>query len=118
MFVNLTIRNAFSPVILDAAPVGELETYVYSIVWLLIGVALLGLGFLRASLLLRQISGVVIAAVVLKVFLIDMASLEGVMRALSFVGLGLTLMGIGVVYQRLVLRQPKPFAPAPGRGRP
>lgn len=118
LFVNLTIRNAFSPVILDAASVGELETYVYSIVWLLIGVALLGLGFLRASLLLRQISGVVIAAVVLKVFLIDMASLEGVMRALSFVGLGLTLMGIGVVYQRLVLRQPKPFAPAPGSGRP
>ncbi|WP_439529443.1 DUF2339 domain-containing protein [Pannonibacter sp.] len=117
-FVNLTIRQAFSPDYLDAAPISELETYVTSLVWLVIGVGLLGFGFLRASLGLRKLSGVVIAAVVLKVFLIDMSSLEGVMRALSFVGLGLTLMGIGVAYQRLVLRLPAPLPAADDTARP
>jgi len=36
-----------------------------------------------------------------KVFLIDMAGLTGVWRALSFIGLGLVLVGIGYLYQRL-----------------
>ena len=39
---------------------------------------------------------------VLKVFLIDLAGLEGVLRALSFLGLGAALIGIGLVYQKLV----------------
>jgi uncharacterized membrane protein len=36
------------------------------------------------------------------VFLIDMAGLTGVFRALSFIGLGLVLVGIGWLYQRLL----------------
>jgi uncharacterized membrane protein len=49
---------------------------------------------------LRKISGLIILLVVLKAFLIDMSNLEGVLRAISFIGLGITLMGIGFVYQR------------------
>ena len=43
---------------------------------------------------------------VLKVFIIDLSNLEGVMRALSFIGLGLVLIGIGLVYQRFLVRRP------------
>ncbi|WP_346914759.1 DUF2339 domain-containing protein [uncultured Roseibium sp.] len=103
-FVNLTIRNLFSPDHLIAEPVSDLENYVYSIVWLVIGVACLVAGLVRNSLFLRQVSGVVIGLVVLKVFLVDMSALEGVLRALSFIGLGLTLIGIGYLYQRMLLR--------------
>jgi uncharacterized membrane protein len=39
--------------------------------------------------------------VVAKVFLSDMAELEGVYRALSFLGLGAALIGIGYAYRRL-----------------
>ena len=39
---------------------------------------------------------------VAKVFLFDLSGLEGVWRALSFIGLGLVLIGIGLVYQRLL----------------
>jgi uncharacterized membrane protein len=39
--------------------------------------------------------------VVAKVFLSDMAELEGVLRALSFIGLGGALVGIGYAYRRL-----------------
>ena len=37
----------------------------------------------------------------LKVFLIDMSDLTGIYQALSFLGLGAVLMGIGWFYQRL-----------------
>ena len=43
---------------------------------------------------------------VLKVFLIDMSNLEGILRALSFIGLGIVLMGIGLFYQRILARRP------------
>jgi uncharacterized membrane protein len=43
---------------------------------------------------------------VLKIFLYDLSDLEGLMRALSFIGLGLVLIGIGLVYQKLVFRNP------------
>ncbi len=39
---------------------------------------------------------------VVKVFLLDLAGLEGVLRAFSFLGLGAALIGIGLVYQKLV----------------
>jgi uncharacterized membrane protein len=45
---------------------------------------------------------------VLKVFLIDMSDLTGIYRALSFLGLGVVLIGIGWFYQRLLF----PKAPA------
>ena len=58
----------------------------------------------------RIASGAVILLTVLKVFLFDMAGLTGIWRALSFIGLGLVLMGIGYLYQRLLF--PRRRAPA------
>ena len=42
---------------------------------------------------------------VLKVFLYDLAQLEGILRALSFIGLGGVLISIGLVYQKLIFRR-------------
>ncbi|TIR42117.1 MAG: DUF2339 domain-containing protein, partial [Mesorhizobium sp.] len=56
------------------------------------------------SQVLRIASAVLIAVAVLKVFLFDMSELEGVLRALSFIGLGAVLIGIGLFYQRLLTR--------------
>ena len=48
---------------------------------------------------------------------LDMSDLTGVYRALSFIGLGLVLVGIGWLYQRLLFpppkTQPAPVDPAP-----
>jgi uncharacterized membrane protein len=41
-------------------------------------------------------------ASVVKVFLFDLAGLEGILRATSFIGLGIALIGIGLAYQKLV----------------
>ena len=74
-------------------------------VWLALGIALLAFGLWRASREARLASGLFIVAAVLKVFLYDLAQLEGILRALSFIGLGAVLIGIGLVYQKLVFRR-------------
>ena len=51
---------------------------------------------------LRIASAVIVILTVAKVFLIDMANLEGVLRALSFIGLGFVLIGIGLFYQKIL----------------
>ncbi|MFK7791975.1 MAG: DUF2339 domain-containing protein, partial [Devosiaceae bacterium] len=107
-WVNLTIRQAFSPNILTMVlPIEQTELYTYSVVWLAIALALLGAGIVMRNVGLRAASGLIIVAVVLKVFLLDLAELTGVLRAVSFIGLGLVLMGIGLVYQRALRAAPK-----------
>lgn len=80
------------------------ETYTYSVVWLLIGVGLLALGSRFAARSLRLASGALVLVAVCKAFLIDMSNLEGILRALSFIGLGIVLIGIGLFYQRLLAK--------------
>ena len=83
---------------------GQLETYSYSALWLALGVALLTAGLLLKSQVLRLASAALVVVAVAKVFLLDMAELEGVLRALSFIGLGAVLIGIGLFYQRMLTR--------------
>ena len=101
-WVTATIRYIYngSPINIYRVNFGDLELWTISAVWLLIGIALLVLGVWRKDRALRMASGVVIILTVLKAFLIDMAGLEGVLRALSFVALGLILIVIGRAYQR------------------
>ena len=69
------------------------------------------------SQVVRIASAVLIAAAVAKVFIFDMKELEGVLRALSFIGLGAVLIGIGLFYQRLLTQGRRPDAlPAPPAG--
>jgi uncharacterized membrane protein len=83
---------------------GQVETYAYSALWLALGVALLAAGLLLKSQVLRIASAALIVVAVAKVFLFDMSELEGVLRALSFIGLGIVLIGIGLFYQRMLTR--------------
>ena len=82
------------------------EWYALSAVWLLLGLALLAYGVWRGSREARYASAFFVIATTLKVFLFDLAGLEGMLRALSFMGLGAALIGIGLVYQKLVFARP------------
>ncbi len=77
------------------------ELYAYSLTWLVCAVALLIYASRSGSIAARQTGMALVAMVAGKVFVIDMAGLEGILRALSFIGLGVVLMGIGWVYQRV-----------------
>lgn len=106
-YVSLAVRRVFhGPAIsFNDVPTGDVELWAYSAVWLGLGVILLAGGILRHARTLRLVSACFIVPSVLKVFLIDMGGLEGAWRALSFIGLGAALIGIGLVYQRFVFRK-------------
>jgi len=118
-YLSLEIRALYhGPVLIEGAT-SDAEQYTYSAAWLLFGVALLAAGLLRRSLTLRIASAAVMMLTVLKVFLIDMSDLTGIYRALSFLGLGAVLIGIGWFYQRLLFPRaastsPQGEAPAEG----
>jgi uncharacterized membrane protein len=114
-YVTLEIRRLYHGPNLATGATGDAEQYTYSIAWLVFGVVLLGIGILAGSARARLASGVVIALTIAKAFFIDMSTLTGVYRALSFIGLGLVLVAIGWLYQRILFRKqaaPQPATPS------
>lgn len=113
-WITLEIRRLYHGPYLNSGTTFDVEQYTYSVAWLGFGVVLLGLGLLLPSQRARLASAVMIAVTILKVFLVDMSNLTGAYRAFSFIGLGLVLVAIGWLYQRILFRQTKtpPQAPA------
>lgn len=112
-WITLEIRRLYHGPYLNSGNTFDVEQYTYSVAWLAFGVVLLALGLLLPSQRARLASAVMIAVTVLKVFLIDMSNLTGAYRAFSFIGLGLVLVAIGWLYQRILFKQTKtPPAPA------
>jgi uncharacterized membrane protein len=105
VWVTLEVRHAFQGEFLMVSPFGrnasDGEWYTYSAVWLIFAAIGLAAGLIRGDEWLRRVSLGGIGLVVAKVFLSDMSQLEGVLRALSFLGLGGALVGIGYAYRRL-----------------
>jgi uncharacterized membrane protein len=104
-WVSMEVRHFFDPSFARRGlGASGLELYVYSAIWLLFGVALLALGFLRSAPALRHAGMALVCVVVAKVFLIDMAGLQGLLRVFSFLGLGAALIGLGYAYRRFGFR--------------
>ena len=101
VYVSMEVRHFFDPGF-ERSGYGAtgFELYAYSFAWLVFGVALLALGFLRASAAFRHAGMALVCIVVVKVFLIDMAGLQGLLRVFSFLGLGAALLGLGYAYRR------------------
>ena len=106
IYMTASVRHMFSAEslsVINNPPSGG-ELYAISAAWLLVGIGLFIIGLKTRRQDIRIVSGVIIILTVLKAFLIDMASLEGVLRAMSFVILGLVLIVIGRVYQKLIFK--------------
>jgi uncharacterized membrane protein len=101
-YLSLEVRTLYHGQVLGEGPTGDTEQYTYSAVWLAFGVALLAAGMWWRSQAVRLASAAVVILTVLKVFLIDMHDLTGILQGLSFIGLGIVLLGIGWLYQRLL----------------
>ena len=111
-YVTFEIRRIYHGPIMSSGPTTGAEQYTYSIAWLVFGVVLLAIGVLFNSQRARLASAAVIALTIGKAFLIDMWTLTGVYRALSLMGLGLVLVAIGWLYQRILFRRQAAAAPA------
>ncbi len=110
LFLTSMIRFVFSgeTISIFETPPEGIELYAISAAWLIFGIALLVVGIKKDRLDLRMASAVLITLTILKAFLIDMAELEGVLRALSFVVLGLILIVIGRSYQKILFSKSTP----------
>jgi uncharacterized membrane protein len=101
-YLSLEVRTLFHGPVLDRGLTTSAEQYTYSAVWLAFGVVLLAAGVWLRSQPVRFASAAVVILTVLKVFLVDMHDLSGIYQGLSFIGLGVVLLGIGWLYQRLL----------------
>ncbi len=119
-YLTLEVMRLYHGPVVTSGAIGDAEQYTFSAVWLAYGVVLLIVGLLLGSKPARLASAAVILLTVGKVFVVDMAGLEGIWRALSFIGLGLVLVGIGYLYQRLLFPQQQTAAinTAPGMAPP
>ena len=116
-YVTLEIRRFYHGPVLLYGGTTSAEQYTYSIGWLAFGVALLGVGILVNSERARLASAAVIALTIFKAFAVDVWTLTGVYRALSFMCLGVVLVAIGWLYQRILFRRqvtPPPAVPQTG----
>ena len=106
VYVSFEVRHFYDPYFENGlSVVGDVELYTYSFVWLLFGVALLAMGFWREAPALRHAGMALVCVVVAKVFLIDMSGLQGLLRVMSFLGLGAALLGLGYAYRRFGFNQ-------------
>jgi uncharacterized membrane protein len=108
-YLTLEVRRLFHGPIL-AGVTTDAEQYTYSTVWLAFGIVLLAVGFVLRSQPARFLALGVIILTIAKVFLFDTANIAGIYRALSVIGLGVVLLGIGWLYQRVLYPQTAPRA--------
>jgi uncharacterized membrane protein len=106
--VLLMVRQGFQGPILSRPGVSPSESYGYSLAALLLSLALLLGGIRIADKALRLAGLVLLAATAVKVFGFDAAALEGLLRILSFFGLGVAAIGIGVLYTKVLDAEAKP----------
>jgi uncharacterized membrane protein len=101
--VAATVRQAMHGAVLTGG-IGRTENWLYSAAFLGLALAWLARGIATGRGDLRIAGLALLTGVTLKVFLIDAAALEGILRILSFLGLGLALIGIGWAYGKVFVR--------------
>jgi uncharacterized membrane protein len=117
-YLSLEVRTFYHGEVLSGGGVSDAEDYTYSAVWLAFGVALLLAGIALRSQPARFASAAVVVLTVAKVFLHDLADVQGIYRAFSFICLGLVLIGIGWLYQRLLFPPRRPEQASSGDATP
>lgn len=81
-------------------PTGMAELFSYSVAGLIVGCLLTWSGMVRKTAVFQRIGLIILACVALKVFLWDVRSLDGFWRAISFLGLGASLIALGWLFQK------------------
>lgn len=112
-YFTLQVRRLYHGPVLTVGATTDAEQYTYSTVWLAFGVLLLGLGYGLRAQSVRIASAAVVIITVFKVFFVDMRDLTGLWQALSVLGLGIVLLGIGWFYQRLLFPRRLQATPTP-----
>lgn len=81
-------------------PTSMAELFSYSVAGLIVGGLLTWSGVVRTTAVFQRVGLIILACVALKVFLWDVRSLDGFWRAISFLGLGASLIALGWLFQK------------------
>jgi uncharacterized membrane protein len=108
--VMLMVRQGFQGPLLNGPDLPSAESYGYSLAGLLLSMALLLAGIRLPDKALRLAGLVLLTATTIKVFAVDAGALEGVLRILSFLVLGIALIGIGKLYTKVLDAEARPAA--------
>jgi len=103
--VMITVRQAVHGSDIATPPITSTETYLYSAALLLLAIAWLMHGIKSTNALLRIAGLLLLTIITFKVFWVDAAQLDGILRILSFFGLGIALIGIGWIYGNVMRQQ-------------
>ncbi len=101
VFVSLEIRHLWQGALDLALPTADGEMATYSIVWLCMAVGAIIAGGMRFGPGVYRAGMALLLLTTCKVFVVDMSGLTGLLRAGSFMGLGLSLLGLAYLHQRL-----------------
>lgn len=109
-WINLEIANAFTSQARFTLRYEHTQArdLIVSIAWIVYAIALLLVGVSKQRGALRWASLVLFLLTIGKVFLFDLGHLQGLHRAASVAGLGVSLLLVSVLYQRFVFRRPAP----------
>jgi uncharacterized membrane protein len=82
------------------ADVGKAKHVALSVLWGLVGLAAVIIGFARDVRNLRIMALWLLGVTLLKIMIIDMAQVQAIYRILSFIGVGVVLLCVSYVYHR------------------
>ena len=93
-YIGLEIRRFWRGDNLAVRGITDPELYSYTLALLIASAGILVIAFWRRSDSLRKLAMAGVVLTIAKVFLIDMSGLSGLTRVFSFMGLGLSLVGL------------------------
>ena len=93
-YVALSIRHFWRGPDLSLNGFTDPELYSYTLAMLLASALMLVVAFWKRAVWLRKLAMACIALTIAKVFFVDMAGLSGLLRVVSFMGLGLALLAL------------------------
>ncbi|RLQ87261.1 DUF2339 domain-containing protein [Notoacmeibacter ruber] len=99
-YIGLSIAQAWRGNVLAGRSMSDGELWTYTVFMLLTGAGLLMAAIRQRSVHLRYAANAVLVAAILKVFLVDASDLDGLVRAGSFLVLGLALAGLAWINRR------------------
>ncbi|MDE0106137.1 MAG: DUF2339 domain-containing protein [Bryobacterales bacterium] len=114
-FVTIEIRHLWQGAVAWDLPASDAEMVTYSVAWLGMAVGAVLAGGLRFGPTVYRMGMALLVTTICKVFLVDMSGLTGLLRAGSFLGLGLSLLGLAYLNRRLRALRPGPETDEPGK---
>ena len=108
VYAGEEIRRLWQGPFLGGPGVKQGELYSYTLAMMAAGAALLWQALRRRSVMMQRLAMAVIGLTVAKVFLWDASGLSGLVRVLSFAGLGLALAGLAWLNRWIGQQMSKP----------